>query len=346
MDDEKGTSSLFPFATNEHSLNTENDGWVFTMVCFEGRRNLDSYKEGSYIPGTDPPEYYETGYAGEGDIFTLPAIRVWQNIGVHADWVNFADEGVATFKPMGMRNLQLLAQLSTADQLIYIDPETEEITYIREGPMYMLNPGDLSTNGLIQDDKNDNMIGWGCTVNHALHEGQFQGSCRNNDASACQWYQGGIWSMALDGFTGYDEQQAAGTASINYLYTAGKGAGVDWRRSSEIDRQVDGSEFDAYPVAESLCHLWQFGAIEQPFSSHETLRDTGFNVYGGGLNLTSDINPYNTADEYRSNLAPVPATSESWGNTAGIWDIRSPEGTNGTTQSDVCYPGQNFTPSG
>ena len=299
-DDENGTSGLMPWSTN-NSQASQNDGWYFTVVCFEGNRDQSATSK--------------------------PMIRVWQNIGIATDEEDELNSPPVNFHVLGMRNVQVIAE-----------------NYQTNGrdPMYMSGSTALSTRRVLQDDKEDSIMGFGVSIVQTHFQGIYKGSGNNVATSAIQWHQAGIWSVALDQWDGYEYVQAEGQASMNYLYNQGFGTEINWKEDAADDPQPDGTVFQAYPVSTNLAHLWQFGAIETSFYLHEALRDTGYHVYRGDLNFTSTINPHITGFENFSPLAPVPLTEDSWSNTGGLWDIRTPTGAGQTEQSDVCYPGQNL----
>jgi hypothetical protein len=299
MDDDEGTSALMPWSTiNPRSR--QNDGWYFTVFCYEGNRS--------------------------NDINSKPALRAWHNMGLADDPEDEFNNPDPIFHKIGMRNIQIVAE--------------NPIDYPRT-PIYMSIAFGLSTAIVIQDDSQTRIEGFGVTVQQAHHSGVYLGSGNNVTTAAVQWHQAGMWSVALDNWNGYVYSQGDGQASINYLYNEGFGTEIDWGGVSIIDPQPDGSEFQAYAVAENLNSLWQFGAVESAFYLGEALRDTGYHLYGGDLNMTSQIFPHHDGFEANSPLKPVWGPN-SWSNTTGIWDVRSPEGTNGTTQSDICFPGQNL----
>jgi hypothetical protein len=300
MDDDNGTSALMPWSTI-NSSSRQNDGWYFTVICFEGNRATD--------------------------INSKPALRVWHNMGIATDPEDEHNSPDPQFHVIGMRNIQIVAE--------------NPIDYPRT-PIAMSGASALSTRVLLQDDSADRIQGFGTLVQVTHAEGIYIGGSNNIAAYAVQWHQAGMWSIALDNWDGYRYVQAEGQAAMNYLYNQGFGTEIDWGGVSVIDPQPDGSEFQAYVTAENLNSLWQFGAVETAFYLGEALRDTGYHLYGGELNMTSQIFPHHEGSETDTPLGTLPYTSDSWGNTAGIWDVRSPEGTNGTTQSDICYPGQNL----
>lgn len=184
-------------------------------------------------------------------------------------------------------------------------------------------------------------------MDQVYFRGIYYGGGINAEALAIQWHQGGMWNVAIDDWAAWYRAQGQGHSAVNYLYNQGYGTEIDWRENSEVYQLILSYfplvivEAQDYPFAENLCHLWQFGAVETPFYLYEALRDTGYYLYGGDLNFTSEIFPTWDGTEADSPLKP-PYGNKSYGNTAGIWDVRSPEGTNGTTQSDICYPGQNM----
>jgi hypothetical protein len=307
LDDDDGTSDLMPWSTINPQA-TQNDGWYFTVICFEG--NFDNSNDAK------------------------PMLRVWHNMGIATDDEDQFNTVHANFHKVGMRNVQIVAE----------DTSSASPTMGRTA-MYMSTASILSTRRFAQDDKETMIYGWGCVVSQTHNQGIFEGGGDNTTAFAAQWHQAGMWNVAIDNWDGYASSQGEGQAAINYLYNQGWGTEIDWKQDSEEETQPDGSVFQSYPMSTNLCHLWQFGAVETPFYVWQAMRDTGYHLYKGDLNFTSEIFPSTEGTESLSPLAPAYG-NRSFGNTAGIWDIRSPEGTNGTTQSDVCYPGQNLTDPG
>jgi hypothetical protein len=302
MDEDEGTSALMPWST-KNSLSNQNDGWYFTVLCYEGNRNTDSNSK--------------------------PALRVWHNMGIATDEEDDFNDPDPMFHVIGMRNVQIIAES-------YYDGNPTGRT-----PMYMSVPSGLSERIVIQDDSQVRIQGFGVSLQQVYHRGEYIGGGKNAAAYAIQWHQAGMWSTALDNWDGYTYSQGEGQAAINYLYNTGYGTEINWKANAAPDPQPDGSVFEAYPMSENLNSLWQFGAVESEFYLHEALRDTGYHLYGGGLNMSTEIFPHDPGFESDSPLRPDYGPN-SWGNTAGIWDVRSPGGTNGTTQSDICYPGQNL----
>jgi hypothetical protein len=302
MDDAKGTSALMPWSTNFPNPR-QNDGWYFTVVCYEGTFD-------------DSPQ-------------SKPAMRMWHNMGIATDEEDDFNDPDPIFHVQGMRNVQIIAE-----SFFQGNPTGRS-------PMYMSQAFSLSEKIVIQDDSQDRLEGFGVAVHQLHHSGKYLGSSQNAEAYAASWHQAGMWSVALDNWNGYTYSQGEGQAAINYLYNQGYGTEIDWKVNSASEGQPSGSSFQAYLTSENLNSLWQFGAVESEFYLHEALRDTGYHLYGGGLNMSTEIFPHDPGFESDSPLRPDYGPN-SWGNTAGIWDVRSPGGTNGTTQSDICYPGQNL----
>jgi hypothetical protein len=327
MDDEKGISALFPWSVHpDHYSASTNDGWYFTSINFEGSFNEDP---------NGPPK-----------------LRVWQNIGVSTDPEDMFNNAPPEFHKDGMRQLEFLIE---DPDLIYGENNTDffgdPLPDNRIGPMYMNNPQFLHIFPIVQDDKLDRIQGFGCTLSHAHRLGQYDGSGENVSAFAIQFYQGGLWSTSMDSWDGITNSENGGYATnlggvmIAYLYNEGRGYVPWW--SQNATPTVEGQE---YVLGGSLCSHWQFGQVASSFYLHEALRDTGWWVYGGSLNMTSEIFPHAEGHEGNSPLEPT-LGPESWGNTTGIWDVRTPSrfgsttegaGPNGTTRSPICYPGMNM----
>ena len=173
--------------------------------------------------------------------------------------------------------------------------------------------------------------------------------------------QMGIWNVALD-------SDVTGTGwnigPINALYNKGRGTAVDWKGPITTTLE-ELFAYQNYIQYENLIHLVQFGAVERPFRELETLRDTGFFLPGGNLNFTQDVreNDYfetwhqtnhtvhNSEDRFHQIQIPFESGladdwyanfGQSWSRGTDIYDILSPTGSNGTTQYDYAYPGQNL----
>jgi hypothetical protein len=330
MDDDKGISALFPWPVRpgRYSSGT-NDGWYFTHVNFRGSFNVDP----------DGP----------------PKLRVWQNIGVWTDPEDRWQFPPPQFHYDGMRQLEYLVE--DPNEIYWenvhdpLDPE-ETPDDARIGPMYINNAAETHTKIVTQDDKYDRIQGFGCTLDHTHTDGQYDGSGENVQAFAIQFYQAGMWSTDMDSWIRMEDPEGpdgftttVGGGMIAYLYNEGHGEKIWWAANSQ---RVDDEQ--EYAVAGNLCSHWQFGQIETSFYLHQALRDTGWWVYGGSMNMTSEIFPHAEGTENSSPLRPI-LGPESWGNTTGIWDVRTPgrffnmgegEGPNGTTRSPICYPGHNL----
>lgn len=194
---------------------------------------------------------------------------------------------------------------------------------------------------------------------HNVTNGQYIGDLRTpNTNGNMQVYQLGIWNIALDRST-----VAGGTAglgglvnvglvdgnvsssAIDHLFNAGFGTTVDWRQPGPLVAGSTPIPTRLYSQNENLCHLIQFGAVEQAMSTGFPGRDTGYHVYQGDLNFTG-VTPEGRYQAQFNYADPGPDTEDNTGNhytdNTTIADILSPNGTNGTTQSDNAYPGQNL----
>jgi hypothetical protein len=328
MDEEYGLSALMPWPADSNHLlfHEKNSGWYFTVVCFEGSYNEDP----------DSPS----------------KLRVWHNCGVSTDIDDRFTLPPRFYNKLGMRHLEYLI----------VDPNNEywgntipEDGDLRMGPMYLNQAWTLHERAIIQDDKEDRLEGFGIQIDHIVKDGMYGGSGENMTAYACQYYQAGFWNVAIDNWD--SSKNTAGTqgaltqlgyAQIEFLYHEGHAWLSDWRTNS-----IRFGNEQNYVCKENLTSHWQFGNIQSDFYLGEALRDTGWNIYGGEANMTSQIFPHRTGTEGFSPLKPV-LGPDSWSNTAGIWDVRTPaeedsgldfgegKGPHGTTRSAWCYPGQNL----
>ncbi|KKL03745.1 hypothetical protein LCGC14_2623040, partial [marine sediment metagenome] len=119
---------------------------------------------------------------------------------------------------------------------------------------------------------------------------------------------------------------------------------VDWKEPGPV--LLGGGR--TYVQNENLCHLIQFGAVEQAMSSGLPGRDTGNHYFKGDMNFTGTTpegrypQPWEYISEASVDDLTTVNTGEHWTDNTTIADVLSPEGTNGTTQHDQCYPGQNL----
>jgi hypothetical protein len=152
---------------------------------------------------------------------------------------------------------------------------------------------------------------------------------------------------------------------INSLYNGGHGNEVNWRAGT---------------FAENMVHYWMFGQVEEEFAiGSEVVRDIGNYRYGEDLNFCSQepaiLNSGGGVPRIYENMYPRatwvwrrhnalyqsnypddtydPVTrfaigpgggpdGNSWSENTSINDIVSPDGANGTTQSDWTYPGKHL----
>ncbi len=181
-----------------------------------------------------------------------------------------------------------------------------------------------------------------------VSNGLYMGGLRTpTTAGDMQVHQLGIWNIALDRGTNAGSDSGLGGlvavglvdgivnhSPIDVLFNNGFGTLVDWKKPS-----------GRYVQHENLCHLIQFGAVEQAMSTGFPGRDTGYHVYQGDLNFTgvTDEGKYIAEFDY-ADIGPATATNDGnhYTDNTSIADILSPDGANGTTQFDKCYPGQNL----
>jgi hypothetical protein len=197
-------------------------------------------------------------------------------------------------------------------------------------------------------------------------------------SAGAQYYQTGIWNRSLDsGING----PGSTMDEIETLFNNGRGWAIDWRRDSiPEDRYGPDAEF-AYRSSRNLVHLLQSGAVEEPFTTLQAGRDTGYHLpeWEGALDWTFSAKKNNVwwwhiyhddggaiSDPGPGGSGPPPPDRyhqrylsysdghdgwydnlpNSWDRGTDIYDILSPLGTNGTTQYDFSYPGQHMSYNG
>ena len=275
---------------------TENDGWYFLVVCFEG---------------------------GDFTLADPSKIRVYMNSAAHP--------------------------ITGAPVMIKLVPNATD-TF--ESPIEQDDTDTMGYNlSASATDGGGNLV-------HNVSDGLFMGGKRTpNTNSQFQAHQLGIWNIALDRLaTGTIEDVGlvdgiVKTSAIDYLFNKGFGTTVDWKQPSPLKTNLSiiggsnpGKSRD-YSHNENLVHLIQFGAVEQAMSTGFPGRDTGYHYFKGDLNFTgiTPVGRFRASFDYAD---PGPATETNDGNhytdNTTIADILSPEGTNGTTQFDEAYPGQNL----
>lgn len=208
-----------------------------------------------------------------------------------------------------------------------------------------------------QDDTNthgyslgDNVTdgGPGLPSNRNVVDGIYAGNLRLPTTQGPSFlHQLGIWNVALDRSTSAGNNLGLGglipvglsgvnASPIDILFNGGFGTLIDWKE-----------RHGNYIQNENLCHLIQFGAVEQPMESGYPGRDTGNHYFTGDMNFTG-VEPEGRFKqpfiypENSVNPRVVTQNGNHWTDNTTISDILSPEGTNGTTQHDQCYPGQNL----
>ena len=305
----KDVSGLFPWGSTAGSKPSaaNNDAWYFMVICFEG---------GDFT--NDSPS----------------KLRVYLNKAANpsggAPVMEFVD-------PTGVNGF---------DQSIEQD--------------------DTNTHGYSLGDSVTD--GGSLPTNRNVANGIYAGNLRIPETQGDSFlHQIGIWNVALDRGTAAGSNSSLGTlvdvgltnagaedefiasSPIDYLFNAGFGTLVDWRQPSPLvtDLSQPTGLSRAYVQNENLVHLIQFGAVEQPMESGYPGRDTGNHYFTGDLNFTGTTHvggfpqPWNY---FGNDLNALPTTNngEHWTDNTTIADVLSPEGTNGTTQHDECYPGQNL----
>lgn len=220
-------------------------------------------------------------------------------------------------------------------------------------------------NPIVQDDTNTHGYSIGdlptdiSAFTRNVFDGQYTGNLRTPELNGdIQFHQLGIWNIALDRNTDAGSDNGLGgledvglvdgfvkNSAIDYLFNKGFGTLVDWKKNSAT---TDSLGVPIYRQAGNLCHLIQFGAVEQAMSTGFPGRDTGYHLYKGDMNFTG-VTPegrYPPSQNYTGNPPNEPETAdntgEHWTDNTSIADILSPDGNNGTTKFDKCHPGQNL----
>ena len=318
-----GLSSLFPW---QPTYDNRNNGWMFLVVCFEGSLETDAN--------------------------SVPKVRMYLNNG-RRDWDNSTtpflgrreplDIGLSNGHTLGMKRLDKLVELQ-GERYLMVFPLTAE-------------QAATSTTQMAQNDRHSTVLSWGHTqtITHnttGIYYGDLGGAYSEGDppvydqpqiAGDAHIHQAGFWNVALDNWNGNSYVGAGnGIEAIYYLYNTGRGAEIDWRQNSGPATELTTSnaaylQGSPYIMADNLVHFWQFGQIEQAFSTGYPGRDTGFHLYHGDFNHTGEIRPLGATN--------AGASPNSYSYTTSIADVVSPDGENGTTQSDYAYPGQQLPDS-
>jgi len=223
--------------------------------------------------------------------------------------------------------------------------------------------GDQSVNPITQTDEGKMMYNFGpntASLTAGSHrDGEYVGNLRNPSiASDISFHKLGMWNTALD-----STATGAGNniGQIEALLNDGRGWAVDWKRSVDAYIKTTGSGFTtvntnvSYDLQESIVHLIQFGAVEEAFQTLHAIRDSGYPLPGGEMNMLQiheDFHQLTHAEDPpgtdRFHQIELPSgsgkwfkqTGASWTDGTDIYDVLSPLGTNGTTQYDYAYPGQ------
>ena len=176
--------------------------------------------------------------------------------------------------------------------------------------------------------------------------GIYAGNLRYPNCTNFQVYQVGWWNVCLDAV---NEGQGASIGSIKRLFNEGRGTEINWRENLLIETGTPGGidASQSYWQSENLIHLIQYGAVEQPMVTGFPGRDTGNHLFQGDMNMTGTSIRFRGEDlNFNDGTSPADNsetnTNEHWTDNTTIADVLSPEGTNGTTQFDQCYPGQNM----
>ena len=237
-------TNLFPWGGAGTGSAAQNDAWYFIVICFEG---------GDFTHD-DPSK-----------------IRVYMNTATHPD----------TGAP-AMKHIPSVGSDAFENPIEQDDTNTHGYSI-----------GDNVTDG-----------GPGLPTNRNVVDGQYSGSLRVPTTQADLFYhQLGIWNVALDRSTAAGsnanlgglaevglqnegtEQAFVANSPIDYLFNAGFGTLVDWKEPSPLvaDLSSPTGTSRIYVQNENLCHLIQFGAVEQAMSSGLPGRDTGNHYFKGDI---------------------------------------------------------------
>ena len=240
------------------------------------------------------------------------------------------------------------------------------------GAPIMLRLSNISTDGfeqtILQDDTDtmgysigDTAQDGGGNIVHNVSNGLFMGGLRTpNSNGDMQIHQLGIWNVALDRTTSAGSNAHLGplapvglidggvfVSPIDYLFNAGFGTTVDWKKNSPLvaDLSSPTGFSSVYSQSGNLCHLIQFGAVEQAMSSGFPGRDTGYHIYQGDMNFTG-VTPegrYIAEFDFEGSSPPTATNNGNhYTDNTTLKDILSPDGANGTTLFGKCHPGQNL----
>jgi hypothetical protein len=246
----------------------------------------------------------------------------------------------------------------------YLNSAKAGMTHERpeEPRMMLLAPTSDSTDDpIVQND--EGAVGY----QHALPQdgagasvarvGIYNGDLQSTWITNRQIHMVGIWNTALDSTS---TQAGWNIGPIEAIFNNGRSGVMDWKHP--IDHRFgDSFPYLNYTQHGNLVHQIKHGAVEKAFTSHETLRDTGYFLPDGDANFTASskkdtvngwfsewwvINPLSI--RYRQREVPFGSGDwfdgfgQSWTRGTDIYDILSPLGTNSTTQYDYSYPGQNM----
>ena len=300
--DDDVSAGLFSWGGAGTATNAQNDAWYFLVICFEGGDFVD-----------DSPS----------------KIRAYMN---------------SATNPTGGAPTMVALEPSGTDgfEQTILQDDTDTMAY---------NLSAAFSDG-------------GGNIAHNVTNGQYIGNLRTPGTQGdMQVHQLGLWNIALDRGTVAGSNLGLGglvpiglkngvipNSPIDYLFNKGHGTLIDWKKPGGVipGSGPSGLATTLYSQNVNLCHLIQFGAVEQAMSSGFPGRDTGYHVYQGDLNFTGTTpegryqKSFNYAGDPPGEPATADSTGEHWTDNTSIADILSPEGTNGTTKFNKCYPGQNL----
>ncbi len=214
---------------------------------------------------------------------------------------------------------------------------------------------DTTLEEVMQDDNHHmgyNLSHAKTTVKNANYfVGHYTGNLRYGNINNFQIQQLGMWNVCLDAV---NEGQGASIGSIQTIFNEGHGTEIDWRKNiitTNLVGTLDTSK--SYWQSENLIHLIQFGAVERDLRDGDggfAARDTGNHLFRGDMNMTGTSIRYISSQTINwlpgtksPNDMGLTNTGEHFTDNTTIADFLSPDGANGTTQFDQCYPGQNLT---
>ncbi len=283
--------------------NSQNNGWQFIVICFEGGPQGADGQPGEGTDLTPKLRIYTNNRlvdpSAEEDRFIPPNMMCCLNQRV-------ADNALGTGQSAIPSLLKEINQDLTNDYVYSIGSSGGAQPFynvgIYTGDDHKINNGTF----LIHQ-----MGMWNVALDNWDGMGFNPGVAEQRDSSP--WYA--VPYDASYNFTHTDGRQntflGSSLTAIHYLFNQGYGTDIDWKKNSNV--RIDGAK--EYIFAENLIHLWQFGAIADEFSTTaRTLRDTGNHLLGGGINFLRTITSGTQAGK----------SSNAWSEDGELSDVVSP----------------------